>query len=386
MSRAGLKERIRAAALAAGFDRAGFAAAVDLGARAGLEDWLARGYHATMAWMARDPARRRDPRRAVPAVRTVLSLAVNYYHPARHEPGPGAGRISRYAWGGDYHRAMGAMLRRLAARLQADEPRLGARAYVDTRPVLEKPWAHGAGVGWVGKHSNVIVREAGSWFFLSELLLNAEVEPDPPATDHCGTCSRCIDACPTQAIVAPAVVDSRRCISYLTIENRGAIAPELRPGLGDWIFGCDVCQDVCPWNKFSRPSANPEYAPLPEHLAPRLAALARLGREEFAARCRGTNLARPGYAGFLRNVMVALGNSATPEAAAALGTGLAHPEPLVRAHAAWGLGRHGRRAARALLAGAAEREKDPDVQAEIAAALAGETAPRPLVAPAGPAR
>ena len=371
MSPARLKEWIRAAALAAGFDRAGFAAAADLGDRAGLEAWLARGYHGTMAWMAREPARRRDPRRAAPFARTVLSLAVNYFHPARHMARPGAGRISRYAWGGDYHQAIGAMLRRLVARLQAEAPALEARAHVDTGSVLEKPWAHQAGVGWVGKNANVIVRSGGSWFFLAELVLSAEVEPDPPATEHCGTCTRCIDACPTAAIVAPAVVDSRRCISYLTIEERGAIAPELRPGLGDWIFGCDVCQDVCPWNKFSRPGADPAYAPRAGHLAPPLAELARLSAAEFAARFRDTNLERPGYAGLLRNVMVALGNAATPEALAALGNGLAHPEPLVRAHAAWGLGRHGGSAPRAALAAAARREQDPGVRAEIAAALGG---------------
>jgi epoxyqueuosine reductase len=386
MSPRRVKEWIRTAALAMGFDRAGFAAATDLGAEAGLEAWLARGYHGGMAWMARDPARRRDPRRAAPFARTVVSLAVNYFHPARHAAEPGAGRISRYAWGGDYHQAIGAMLRRLAARLQEAAPVLAARAHVDTGSVLEKPWAHRAGVGWVGKNANVIVKGAGSWFFLAELMVDIAAEPDPPATDHCGSCTRCIDACPTAAIVAPAVVDSRRCISYLTIEERGPIAPELRSGVGAWIFGCDICQDVCPWNKFSRQGADPVYAPRDGHVAPPLAALAALTRAEFVARFRDTNLTRPGYAGFLRNVMVALGNSAgTPvtagaaatagaQAIAALGAGLVHPEPLVRAHAAWGLGRHGGAAARAALAAAARREAEPAVRAEIAAARGEATA------------
>ncbi len=369
MSQHRWKKRIKAAACAAGFEAVGFAAAADLGARAGIEDWLARAYHGTMGWMSRDPSRRRDPRHLLSAARTVVSLAVNYFHPAGHESQPGTGRISRYAWGGDYHREIGRQLHLLLMRLRAGDPDLGARAYVDTGPVLEKPWAHAAGIGWVGKNANLIIRGRGSWFFLSEVLLTRELEPDPPATDHCGTCRRCIDACPTAAIVAPAVVDSRRCISYLTIEHRGAIEPGLRAAIADWIFGCDVCQDVCPWNKFSRPSVNPTYAPRDGHRGPRLSALARLTREEFASRFRGSNLRRPGYAGFLRNVMVALGNAASEDAGPALRAGLAHSEPLVRAHAAWGLGRRGEPAGRTALARQARHEEDPAVRVEIAAAL-----------------
>jgi epoxyqueuosine reductase len=339
-----LKQAIRAAARALGIDRVGFAAAGDLGREAGLEPWLERSYHGTMAWMARDPARRRDPRLAAPGARTVVSVAVNYFHSGATGGGPGTGRISRYAWGGDYHRGLKQTLLRLLDLLRRDEPDLGARPYVDTGPVLEKAWAHRAGVGWVGKHSNLITRERGSWVFLGELLLDAELEPDPPATDLCGICTRCIDACPTGAIVAPAVVDSRRCISYLTIEHRGPIAPELRSPMGDWIFGCDICQDVCPWNvKFARPAPDERYAPRPASLAPRLDDLARLTRAEFDARFRGSNVRRPGWAGFLRNVMVALGNRRDPAARPALAAGLEHPEPLVREHAAWGLGRLGER-------------------------------------------
>ena len=339
-----LKQRIRAAARALGIDRLGFAAAADLGREAGLESWLERSYHGDMAWMARDPARRRDPRLAAPGARTVVSVAVNYFHPGATGDGPGTGRISRYAWGGDYHRGVKQKLLQLVDLLRRDEPGLGARPYVDTGPVLEKAWAHRAGVGWVGKHANVITRERGSWVFLGELLLDAELEPDPPATDLCGTCTRCIDACPTGAIVAPAVVDSRRCISYLTIEHRGAIAPELRAPMGDWIYGCDICQDVCPWNvKFARPAPDVRYAPRPASRAPGLPDLARLGRAEFAARFRGTNVRRPGWAAFMRNVMVAIGNWRGPAARPALAAALDHPEPLVREHAAWGLGRGGRR-------------------------------------------
>jgi epoxyqueuosine reductase len=367
-----LGDRIRAAARAVGIDRIGFAAAGDLGPQAGLEGWLDRSYHGTMAWMARDPARRRDPRRASAGARTVVSVAVNYFHPQPTGDGAGSGRISRYAWGGDYHSGVKGKLRALLDRLRGDlhfAPRPGARAYVDTGPVLEKAWAHTAGVGWVGKHSNVITREAGSWLFLGELLLDAEVEPDSPATDFCGSCTRCIDACPTGAIVAPTVVDSRRCISYLTIEHRGVLDPDLRAPMGDWIFGCDICQDVCPWNKFARPADDRAYAPRPGNAAPQLSQLARLDRDAFAERFRGTNIRRPGWAGFLRNVMVALGNWRDPEARPALAAGLDHPAPLVRAHAAWGLGRLGEGPDRRALRRRGTTETDPAVSTEIERAL-----------------
>ncbi len=193
-----IKERLRAAARACGFDRIGFAAARDLGPASGLDAWLAEGHEGSMRWMARAPERRRDPRRVLHSARTVVSLAVNYFHPARHEGGPETGRVSRYAWGGDYHRAIDRQLRTLVDHLRRDLPGVTvSKGHVDTAPVAEKAWAHTAGVGWVGKHSNVITRDRGSWVFLAELLIDREVEPDPPATDHCGTCTRCIDACPT---------------------------------------------------------------------------------------------------------------------------------------------------------------------------------------------
>ncbi len=364
-----LKDTIRAAARSLGIFRLGFAAARDLGPQAGLGAWLDRSYHGTMAWMARDPERRRDPRRAAEGSRTVVSAAVNYFHPHPTGGAPGTGRISRYAWGGDYHLGVKRQLTALVERLRRDHPRLGARAYVDTGPVLEKAWAHSAGVGWVGKHSNVITREAGSWLFLGELLLDAEIEPDPPATDFCGTCTRCIDACPTDAIISPAVVDSRRCISYLTIEHRGSIERDLRSPMGEWIFGCDICQDVCPWNKFATPASDPHYAPRPENAAPSLGDLARLDRSAFGERFRGTTIRRPGWAGFLRNVMVALGNWRQPEARPALAAGVEHPEPLVRGHAAWGLGQLGEHRDRKKLERRFTTETDPEVRSEIEQAL-----------------
>jgi len=364
-----LKATIRSAARTLGFERVGFAAARDLGPEAGLEPWLASAHHGTMGWMARNPEVRRDPRRLRPSARTVVSLAANYYHPARHDGGPGTGRISRYAWGGDYHRLLRRRLAALLRSLRDAGVAIEAKLAVDSTPVAEKAWAHSAGVGWVGKHSNVITRDRGSWVFLTELIIDHELEPDPPATDHCGTCTRCIDACPTAAIVAPAVVDSRRCISYLTIELKDAIAPELRAPTGDWIFGCDICQDVCPWNKFSRPSADIRFGPRPGQATPPLAELARLGREEFDRRFQGTNLRRPGWRGFLRNVMVALGNDPSAAAEPALVEAVEHPEPLVRAHAAWGLGRKDTARARAALGSRRRREREPAVATEIEAAL-----------------
>jgi epoxyqueuosine reductase len=232
---------------------------------------------------------------------------------------------------------------------------------------MEKAWAHRSGLGWVGKNGNLITRQMGSWVFLGVLLLDEAIEPDPPATDHCGSCTLCVDACPTAAIVEPTVVDARRCISYLTIEHRGAIDPALRGGMGDWLFGCDVCQDVCPWNKFERPAADARFGPRAGNLAPSLVELARLTPEGFDARFRGSNDRRAGWAGFLRNVMIALGNSGDPGAAREpLAGGLAHPEPLVRRHAAWALGRLGEHAP---LRARAVHERDPAVHGEIDAAL-----------------
>ncbi len=365
-----LKSAIRGLALEEGFSAVGFALATDLGERAGLESWLARRYHGTMAWLARDPARRRDPRRVRPGTRTVVSLAVNYDHPARHEPTPGAGRISRYAWGGDYHREIGRQLRRLSARLVAARSGIDVHPYVDTGPVLEKAWAHAAGVGWVGKHANVIRRGHGSWFFLAEILLDVELEPDPPATDHCGTCTRCIDACPTGAIVAPTVVDSRRCISYLTIEHRGPIPRELAHGDGrldlrlrrlpgrlplEQVCAAERRSCLCAASGACRPHVSPIWR--------------GWGRKSSPTARAVPTCAAPRYAGFLRNVMVALGNATTGDAGPALRLGLEHREPLVRAHAAWGLERRGERADRALLARRAASEEDAAARAEIEMAL-----------------
>jgi epoxyqueuosine reductase len=338
-----------------------------------------------MGWMARAPERRADPREVLAGARSVISVAASYY---RGDPPPEAsgapalsGRIARYAWGRDYHRRLRRRLRALGAALRSLAP--GARwlAYVDTGPVLDRGWAEQAGIGWIGKNTNVILARSGSWFFLGEILTNLELPPARPARNHCGRCARCIPACPTGAIVAPYQLDAQRCISYLTIENRGAIPLELRPSIGTRIFGCDDCQEVCPWNRFAVPATHPDFAEREGQQTPDLLPLLALDEETFRARFQGTALLRAQRSGLARNVAVALGNLGDPRAIPALAAAVARdPSALVRSHAAWALGRIGGDTARAALASAAAREEDLTVREEIEQALAASAM---AAAPAG---
>jgi len=356
---------IRSRARELGFEKVGIARVGAAPHAEFLERWLGDEFHGEMSYMAREPGRRRDPAGYLPGARSVVVVAKNYQSPGVHSEDPRVGRISRYAWGDDYHEVLGEKLHELRRHLEA----LGGRAKVcvDTGAVLEKPWAQAAGLGWQGKHSNLISRDLGSWLFLGELVTDLDLEPDAPyPRDYCGTCTRCIDLCPTRAIVAPYVVDSRRCISYLTIEHRGSIPPELRPLMGNLVFGCDICQDVCPWNKFAKVAPEREFYARDGNLTPSLIGLMGLTREEFARRFKDSPVKRAKYPGFLRNVAIALGNSAAPEAIPALERALEHEEPLVRAHAAWALGRLG---AREALTRRRPLESDLDVLAEITAAL-----------------
>jgi len=349
---------LKAKALALGFDDARVAAVAPLDAVAHYEAWLAAGHHGGMKWLAspKHRERRADPARICRELRSVLCVALC------HPPGRDAerdrrlGRIARYAAGEDYHRVMRDKLLALQ-RFIRDELFPGSRAlwYSDTGAILERGWAERAGLGWIGKHSGLLSRERGSWFLLGEILLDRALDPDPPeAREHCGTCSRCIEACPTGAIVAPYRVDARRCISYLTIEHRGPIPHELRQQVGDWVFGCDLCQEACPWNRFA-----------PEAREARLHARAlegwslerflELDEPGFETLFAGSPIRRAGRDGFLRNVCVALGNKGEAAAVPALARALEHdPSPLVREHAAWALGEI---AGRALgeIAGRAER-------------------------------
>lgn len=358
---------ITRAALGLGFVRAGCTPIAPLGRDDFVASWLAEGRAGDMAWLGTAVPSRLDPRVPHPWARSLVAVAYPYRPPA---PPPVRwreelrGRVAAYALGSDYHARVRALLRTLAARLSAAFPGARFRAEVDTAPLLEREWAARAGIGWVGKHTLVLERGAGSWFLLGELLTDLVLEPAPPAADHCGGCTRCLAACPTGALEAYRM-DPRRCIAYLTIEHRGAIPAPLRAAMGGWIFGCDLCQEACPWNRDRRDEASAEL------LAPFLPALLTLDAGAFRARFAGTVLARPGRRGLLRNVCVALGNTGNPAAVPALAGALAaDPDALVRAHAAWGLGQLGGAAARrALERGRADA--DTAVRAEAEAALAG---------------
>jgi epoxyqueuosine reductase len=278
-----------------------------------LSEWLRRGYQGAMGWMERDPARRANPQEVLPGCRSIVSVGINYYTDHRADERPGHGRIARYAWGEDYHAVLQARLEQLELRIKALAPGTGTRSYVDTGPVMEKAWAQQAGLGWIGKHSNLVSTRFGSWLVLGEVLTTLEMEPDEPAADLCGSCTLCIKACPTGAITEPYVVDARRCISYLTIELHkpgDEIPSDLAPKLGNRIFGCDDCLDVCPFNINATPTNEPAFQPAPLSLAADLDRLAVMDEQSFASTFRKSPLKRAKHAGFLRNIRLAIKNTA----------------------------------------------------------------------------
>ena len=375
-----LTERVFAAAREEGFNHCAAAPIQSLAAAGRLQEWLAAQMHGSMAWLARDPERRGDPTLIVPEARTVLVVARNYF--TGHAPAEetGRARISRYAWGDEYHDVLRQAVRRLYDQIRTLAPGAAGRYYVDTGPVMEKAWAEVAGLGWIGKHTNVIRTGEGSWFFLGAILLDVQLDYGRPASNRCGTCTACIDVCPTDAIVAPYVLDARRCISYLTIENRGPIPRAFRGPMGNRVFGCDDCQDVCPWNRFAVPGASAAaFAPRPDNQAPLLTELFQLDLDGFRERFRRSPVKRARFEGFRRNVAVALGNTGDLRAVPPLCEALHEDSPLVRGHCAWALGRlAGADAIRALRA-ARQQEQDPWVLTEVTDALAnlvrGEAAP-----------
>lgn len=286
-----IKER----ALYEGFSKVGIAGAASLASEGRrLTEWLARGYHGEMSWMARDVHKRIDPREIFPAARSVVVVALNYYTPHEHQQNPATGKVSRYAWGDDYHDVVKAKLMSLLAWIREQEPLAEGKVCVDIQPTMDKAWAVRAGLGWLGKHSNVITPQHGSWVFIGELLLNLELECDTePVEDHCGTCTLCIDACPTAAITEPYVVDSNKCISYATIELRAPELPaEVEKNLSGWFYGCDVCQDVCPWNRFEQPTGETRFAPREGNVNASLDEILELTPETYAARFRGSAMKR----------------------------------------------------------------------------------------------
>jgi epoxyqueuosine reductase len=370
-----LKDELKAEANHLGFLLAGVTLPGQPKHFAVYEDWLAQGRHASMAYLANERSRQRrtDPRLILSEVRSIVVLGLPYDPPSGAPDPPLSGRIAAYAQGQDYHLVIPP---RLAQIVQFMEERLGRaihwRGYTDTGPLLERELAMQAGLGWIGKNTCLISPRSGSYFLLAEILWDVELEADRPVDhDYCGTCRRCIEACPTDCILEDRTVDARRCISYLTIENKGSISPELRPLMGDWVFGCDICQQVCPWNiRFAPTQGDPALSAPPNSTPVDLRGELRLSPQEFNRKYRSSPLLRPHRRGYLRNLSLALGNAANPGAVPTLAKTLAREsEPLVRAHAAWALGRLGDAPARAALEEALTLETDTEVLLEIRAAL-----------------
>jgi len=308
MNRVALTRLVKAEARAVGFHAVGIAPAHRVRDAERIRAWLEAGRHGEMAYMAEHFEKRVDPSALLPGARSVVSVALNYHTPPPAARGPGRGKISRYAWGDDYHEIVKDRLFAVLRKLQSEAPGLRGKCCVDTAPVPDKYWAVQAGIGWLGKHTNVITRDLGSWVFLGELILDRDLEADAPIPDRCGTCRRCLDACPTGAFPAPYRLDATRCISYWTIEYRGERFPEaISRHLNGWVFGCDICQDVCPWNrKFGRPTDAEGFAPRSENVDQPLEALLAMDEDAFRRRFRRSPVKRAKWGGFLRNVREAM--------------------------------------------------------------------------------
>ena len=341
-----LARRVKALARELGFQRCGISG-IQLGADEDhLRDWLAEGLYGSMAWMARHGNKRSRPQELIPGTLRVISVGLDYGRRDDDEAwttladGERA-YVARYALGRDYHKLMRQRLQLLADRIAAEIGPFGHRVFVDSAPVLERALARNAGLGWIGKHTCLIDKDSGSWFFLGEIYVDIPLTVDAPASEHCGTCRRCIDICPTQAITAPYRLDARRCISYLTIEHEGAIDEALRPLIGNRIFGCDDCQLVCPWNKFAKKTDEPDFRARNDLDKASLADLFAWSEEEFLQRTEGSAIRRSGYQRWLRNIAIALGNApTTPEVLTALESRRDEPDGMVREHIMWALARH----------------------------------------------
>jgi epoxyqueuosine reductase len=337
-----LKDSIAGEAKALGFDAVHFTSADAVqGAGEALGAFIAQGRHGDMAWLPRTAERRKSPRALCPEAKSVILLGLNYGRsgdPLAILRERSRGAISIYAQGSDYHDVLKAKLKPLAARVQT-LTQSSVKIFVDTAPVMEKPLAARAGLGWQGKHTNLVSREFGSWLFIGSIFTTAELEPDDPEEDHCGACRRCLDVCPTHAFTAPYQIDARACISYLTIEHKGHIAPRYRQAMGNRIFGCDDCLTVCPWNKFASMAQEAKLSVRRESANPPLAELLMLDDAAFRARFRGTPIKRTGRDRFLRNVLIAAGNSGDASLLPLVEARLDDPSPLVRAMAVWALAR-----------------------------------------------
>jgi len=367
---------LKAEAQRLGFELTGACPAVSAQGFSDLLRWLQSGYAGEMDYIERRKAAYEHPKHVMEGAVSILMLGTNYKTIEPQQPSAGQGRVSRYAWGsGDYHDLIHGRLKQLKKFAQQLSPDLNCRGVVDTAPLLEREFAQLAGLGWAAKNTLLINRSIGSWFFLSALLLDQELEYDSPqTTNHCGTCTACLDACPTDAFVKPHVLDATKCISYLTIEHRSPIPKPLRSQMGQWVFGCDVCQDVCPWNRKAPATEEENFQPLelesgsqnPMDLIP----LFDLDDDSFRARFRKTPLWRSKRRGILRNAAIALGNQPAESNLDALTKGLNDDEPLIRGASAWSLGQHRFAAAEAALRKRLEIEMDADVQLEISEAFA----------------
>ncbi|MGH8012941.1 MAG: tRNA epoxyqueuosine(34) reductase QueG [Candidatus Binataceae bacterium] len=365
------ERQLSACAIRAGFVLVGFARLERLADRVPFyQKWLAEGRHGEMAYLAREPERRFDPRTLDARLTSVISLAWPYAAPRPPEldwRSELRGRLASYALGGDYHETVIARAREVAGMLAEMRPAAVTRVYVDTGAVFEREWATKARLGWFGRNTNLLNRYHGSYFFLAEIFTSVEFdEASEPYREHCGSCRQCLDLCPTGALEHGYKIEPRLCISYLTIEHRGVIALELRPRMGNWIFGCDICQEVCPWNNDAQ-----RAAAVNDELAPSLVELMELDEEGFRRRFKHSAIKRAKRRGLLRNCAIALGNSGNAAAVPVLARVIAHePEALVRGHAAWALGHLGGAAAKEALERARAREPDPGVAGEIDLALA----------------
>lgn len=361
--------RLKVEARRLGFDLVGIApAVVPLGYGRYLE-WLERGRDAGMAYLRRQAEARGHPRHVLEGARSIVVVGMVYGRPEQAEPGPTQGKVARYARGGDYHEILWRRLEGLSDWLKSEHPGMITRAVCDTAPLLERDFARLAGIGWIGKNTCLIDRKAGSFTVLGSLLVDIELAYDAPhESNHCGTCTRCLDACPTDAFDGPYELDARRCISYWTIEHKGLIPDEAAETLGDWVFGCDICQDVCPWNRKAPPGREPSLQPRPEWVNPDL--IAWLDREPtaFAKSLKGTALSRSKRAGLLRNAALILGTRQIVEAVPALSARLGDADPVVRGASAWALGRIGSEAALAALLKSRE-DLDPTVRQAVEQAI-----------------
>lgn len=307
-----LTQKIKQKALEVGFHKIGVARAEALLRESEyLKEWLENGFHGEMRWLEREPEKRIDPKLIFAEAKSIVVVALNYFTPHEHEETKAKGKVSRYAWGDDYHDVLKEKLRELLDFIKTLEASADGKICVDTAPVMDKAWAVRAGLGWIGKHSNLITKEYGSWVFLGEILLNLELEYDAETVEnHCGTCTACLDACPTGALPAPFIVDSRACLSYATIELRSSeFPPDIKEKMNGWLYGCDICQDVCPWNRFEKPTEEARFEPRAGNASPDLGEILSLSPEKYAERFRRSAIKRAKLSGLQRNARALLGKS-----------------------------------------------------------------------------